>query len=115
MEWTQDLRPAGYTDGVRSVTVLIFRQTGANIIDTVSRIRAQLPFLQAVLPQGIHFTIVLDRTTTIRASVHDVETTLVVSICLVVAVVFVFLRSPRATVIPSVAEPVLLIRNLSGV
>jgi multidrug efflux pump len=109
MDSTQDLRTAGCTDGVRSVTVLIFRQPGANIIDTVGRIRAQLPFLQAVLPQGIHFTIVLDRTTTIRASVHDVETTLVVSICLVVAVVFVFLRSPRATVIPSVAVPVSLI------
>jgi multidrug efflux pump len=68
-----------------------------------------LPFLQAVLPQGIRFTIVLDRTTTIRASVHDVEATLMVSICLVVAVVFIFLRSPRATVIPSVAVPVSLI------
>jgi multidrug efflux pump len=106
---TQDLRTAGYTDGVRSVTVLIFRQPGANIIDTVGRIRTQLPFLQAVLPQGIHFTIVLDRTTTIRASVHDVETTLMVSICLVVAVVFIFLRSPRATIIPSVVVPVSLI------
>src|SRR5712664_1247646 len=106
---TQDLRTAGYTDGVRSVTVLIFRQPGANIIDTVGRIRAQLPFFQAVLPQGIHFTIVLDRTTTIRASVHDVEATLMVSICLVVAVVFIFLRSPRAAVIPSVAVPVSLI------
>ncbi|HKC00085.1 MAG TPA: efflux RND transporter permease subunit [Terriglobales bacterium] len=106
---TQDLRTAGYTDGVRSVTVLIFRQPGANIIDTVGRIRAQLPFLQAVLPQGIHFTVVLDRTTTIRASVRDVETTLMVSICLVVAVVFIFLRSPRATMIPSVVVPVSLI------
>jgi len=106
---TQDLRTAGYTDGVKSVTVLIFRQPGANIIDTVGRIRAQLPFLQAVLPQGIRFTIVLDRTTTIRASVHDVETTLVVSICLVVVVVFIFLRSPRATIIPSVVVPVSLI------
>jgi multidrug efflux pump len=106
---TQDLRTAGYTDGVKSVTVLIFRQPGANIIDTVGRIRAQLPFLQAVLPQGIHFTVVLDRTTTIRASVRDVEMTLMVSICLVVAVVFIFLRSPRATVIPSVVVPVSLI------
>src|SRR5258708_31947319 len=109
MEWTQDLRPAGYTDGVRSVTVLIFRQPGANIIDTVGRIRAQLPFLQAVLPQGIHFTVVLDRTTTIRASVRDVETTLMVSICLVVAVVFFFFRSPRAPMIPLVGVPVALL------
>src|SRR5260370_12135023 len=94
MDSTQDLRTAGYTDGVRSVTVLIFRQPGANIIDTVSRIRAQLPFLQAVLPQGIHFTIVLHRTTTIPASLHDVQTNLVVSTCLVVAVGFFFFRRP---------------------
>jgi multidrug efflux pump len=105
----QDLRTAGYTDGVRSVSVIIFRQPGANIIDTVDRIRAQLPFLEAVLPQGIKTTIVMDRTTTIRASVRDVERTLIGSIILVVLVVFVFLRSPRATLIPSVAVPVSLI------
>jgi len=106
---TQNLRTAGYTDGVKSVSVIIFRQPGANIIDTVDRIRAQLPFLEAVLPQGIKTTIVMDRTTTIRASVRNVETTLIGSIILVVLVVFVFLRSPRATLIPSVAVPVSLI------
>jgi multidrug efflux pump len=106
---TSNLRVAGYMNGVKSVTVVIFRQPGANIIQTVERIRAQLPFLQAVMPQGIKSTIVLDRTTTIRASVADVERTLLISIGLVVVVVFVFLRSPRATLIPSIAVPVSLI------
>ena len=105
----QDLRSAGYTNSLKSASVMIFRQPGANIIDTVNRIRAQLPFLKAVLPQGIQFNVVLDRTTTIRASVQDVERTLILSICLVVAVVFIFLRSARATLIPAVAVPVSLI------
>ena len=106
---TQDLRTAGYSDGKKSITVIIFRQPGANIIGTVERIRAQMPSLQADMPQGINFTIVLDRTTTIRASVSDVERTLIISICLVVLVVFVFLRNTRATLIPTVAVPVSLI------
>jgi multidrug efflux pump len=106
---TQNLRSAGYADGTRAVFVTIFRQPSANIIQTVERVKAQLPFLEAVLPQGITTTIVLDRTTTIRASVNTVEKTLIGSICLVVLVVFIFLRSPRATLIPSVAVPVSLI------
>ncbi|HEX4309933.1 MAG TPA: efflux RND transporter permease subunit, partial [Acidobacteriaceae bacterium] len=106
---TQNLRTAGYTDGKKAVTCIIFRQPGANIIQTVDNIKAQLPFLEAVLPQGIKTTIVLDRTTTIRASVQTVEKTLIGSVVLVVLVVFVFLRSPRATLIPSVAVPVSLI------
>ena len=69
----QSIRTAGYLNGIPSVTVIIFRQPGANIIQTNDRIRAQLPFLQAVMPQGIKTTIVLDRTTTIKASLHDVE------------------------------------------
>jgi multidrug efflux pump len=111
---TQNIRTAGYMDGTQSVTVIIFRQPGANIIQTVERIRSQLPFLKAVLPQGINFTIVLDRTTTIRASVNDVEMTLIISICLVVVIVFVFLRSVRATFIPAVAVPVSLIGTFAG-
>src|SRR5215469_4399085 len=106
---TQDLRNAGYLDGTKAVFAIVFRQPGANIIDTVDRIQAQLPFLEAVLPQGIKTTVVMDRTTTIRASVRNVETTLIGSIVLVVLVVFIFLRSPRATLIPSVAVPVSLI------
>ncbi len=106
---TQNLRTAGYLNGLPSVTVIIFRQPGANIIQTVERIQSQLPFLQAILPQGIKATIVFDRTTTIRASVDDVERTLIISVVLVVLVVFFFLRNARATIIPSIAVPVSLI------
>jgi multidrug efflux pump len=106
---SQNIRTAGYMDGTRAVFIIIFRQPGANIMQTVDSIRTQLPFLQAVLPQGIKTTIVLDRTTTIRASVHNVEVTLMGSIVLVVLVVFIFLRRPRATLIPTVAVPVSLI------
>ena len=89
--------------------LIIFRQPGANIIQTVDNIRNQLPFLKASIPQGIDTTIVLDRTTTIRASVSDVERTLMISVILVILVVFIFLRNGRATLIPSVAVPVSLI------
>jgi multidrug efflux pump len=105
----QNVRAAGYLNGKRAVMVIIFRQPGANIIATVDRIRAQLPFIKASIPLGIDTTIVLDRTTTIRASVDDVERTLLISIGLVIAVVFVFLRNGRATLIPAVAVPVSLI------
>jgi multidrug efflux pump len=104
-----NVRAAGYLNGKRSVTVIIFRQPGANIIDTVDRITAQLPSIQASIPFGIDTTIVLDRTTTIRASVSDVEKTLLISIALVIVVVFVFLRNGRATLIPAVAVPVSLV------
>src|SRR5271156_1126591 len=104
-----NIRAAGYLNGKRSVTVIIFRQPGANIIDTVDRITAQLPSIQASIPFGIDTTIVLDRTITIRASVSDVERTLLISIALVIAVVFVFLRNGRATLIPAVAVPVSLV------
>ena len=106
---TQNVRTAGYYNGVPSVTIIIYRQPGANIIATVDRIRGQMPFLEAILPKGIKTNIVLDRTTTIRAAVDDVERTLVISVILVVLVVFFFLRNPRATIIPSVAVPVSLI------
>jgi multidrug efflux pump len=105
----QNIRAAGYLNAKRAVTVIIFRQPGANIIDTVDRIRAQLPSIQASIPLGIETTIVLDRTTTIRASVSDVERTLLLSIGLVIVVVFLFLRNGRATLIPGVAVPVSLI------
>ncbi len=105
----QNVRAAGYLNGKRAVTLVIYRQPGANIIDTVDRIKAQLPFLEASIPKGIDVTVVLDRTTTIRASVHDVEHTLMISIGLVILVVFIFLRNGRATLIPAVAVPVSLI------
>jgi multidrug efflux pump len=105
----QNIRAAGYLNGKRAVTIIIFRQPGANIINTVNRVRAQLPFIEASVPLGIDTTIVLDRTTTIRASVGDVERTLLISIGLVIVVVFVFLRNGRATLIPGIAVPVSLV------
>ncbi len=105
----QNIRTAGYLNGTPSITILIFRQPGANIIDTVDRVRAELPSIQASIPQGIKTTIVLDRTITIRASVSDVEHTLILSVILVILVVFIFLRNWRATLIPTVAVPVSLI------
>ena len=105
----QNIRTGGYLDGVPSITVIVFRQPGANIIDTVDRIEAELPSIQASIPQGIKTTIVLDRTTTIRASVNGVEMTLIGSVALVILVVFVFLRNWRATLIPFVAVPVSLV------
>jgi multidrug efflux pump len=105
----QNLRAGGFLNGKRAVVLTIFRQPGANIIDTVDRIYAQLPSLEASIPKGIDTTVVMDRTTTIRASVSNVERTLLISIGLVIIVVFVFLRSPRATLIPAVAVPTSLI------
>jgi multidrug efflux pump len=99
----QNVRTGGYLNGKRAITVVIFRQPGANIIATVDRIRTQLPLIHASIPLGIETTIVLDRTTTIRAAVSDVERTLLISIGLVVAVVFVFLRNGRATLVPGIA------------
>jgi multidrug efflux pump len=104
-----NVRSGGFLNGIPGVMMFIFRQPGANIIQTNDNIRSELPFLKASIPQGIDTTIVLDRTTTIRASVHDVERTLMISVGLVILVVFIFLRSPRATLIPSVAVPVSLI------
>ncbi|MHB1960334.1 MAG: efflux RND transporter permease subunit, partial [Acidobacteriaceae bacterium] len=105
----QNIRNAGYLNGIPSVTIIIFRQPGANIIATNQLIRSQLPFLQSILPQGIDTTVVLDRTTTIKASVTNVEQTLIVSVLLVILVVFVFLRNWHSTLIPTVAVPVSLI------
>jgi multidrug efflux pump len=109
----QNVRTAGYLNGKRAVLLIIFRQPGANIIDTVDRIRAEMPALEASIPKGIVTTLVLDRTTTIRASVSDVERTLSLSIVLVIIVVFIFLRNGRATLIPAVAVPVSLIGTFS--
>ncbi|MFZ0799799.1 MAG: multidrug efflux RND transporter permease subunit [Terriglobales bacterium] len=106
---TENIRAAGFVNGKPSVLIIIYRQPGANIIDTVDRIRAALPALRASVPSAIDTRIVMDRTQTIRASVHDVERSLIVSITLVILVVFLFLRSVRATFIPAVAVPVSLI------
>jgi multidrug efflux pump len=105
----ENIRAVGYVNGKGAIPVIIFRQPGANIIDTVNRISAALPSVKASMPTAIDSQIVMDRTLTIRASVHDVERTLVVSIALVILVVFIFLRNAQATFIPSVAVPVSLI------
>src|SRR5579883_2150002 len=104
-----DIRTAGLSNGDPAVLVIIFRQPGANIIDTVDRLYAELPTLQASIPPSMHIGVVMDRTTTIRASVHDVQVTLLVSIALVVMVVFLFLRKLSATIIPSIAVPLSLV------
>ncbi|WP_086386770.1 efflux RND transporter permease subunit [Caballeronia sordidicola] len=105
----QTLRSAGYVNGKPSVILLVFRLPNANVIDTVDRIKTQLPAIRASLPATDHLQLMLDTTTTIRSSVNDVELTLGLSVLLVIAVVFVFLRSPGATLIPGVAVGVSLI------
>ena len=105
----ENIRTAGYVNGKPCISMILFRQPGANIIDTVDRVKAALPSLKASIPSGINMMVMLDRTTTIRASVFEVERTLVVAILLVVLVVFLFLRSPRATLIPAVVVPTSLI------
>jgi multidrug efflux pump len=105
----QTIRQAGFLNGKPSVIMLIFRQPGANIIATVDAVKAAIPSLQATVPAGQHIITVLDRTLTIRASVHDIEITLIISVILVILVVFVFLRNVPATLVPAVAVPVSLI------
>ena len=105
----EDLRNTGIANGKPAVLLILYRQPGANIIDTVDRVYDVLPQLKASIPSDIDVTPVLDRTTTIRASLHDVESTLAIAVVLVVGVVFVFLRNARSALIPSVAVPVSLV------
>ena len=105
----EDTKQAGWANGQRGVFLVVFKQPGANVIDTVDRIKAQLPKLTAALPAGIVVETLSDRTQTIRASVEDVQFTLLLTIGLVVAVIFVFLRSVWATIIPSVTVPLALL------
>ena len=105
----ENTQNAGLANGKPAVLLVIFRQPGANIIGTVDRVRDLLPQLQASVPPTVGLQIVMDRTTTIRASVSDVQRTLAISVGLVVLVVFLFLRSGWATIIPSVAVPLSLI------
>src|SRR5271168_3059933 len=105
----EDLRNSGYANGKPSVLVIIFRQPGANIIDTVDRIQAVLPQIQSAIPRAIDVKVAMDQTVTIRASVQDTQETLIISVILVILVVFAFLRNARTTFIPSVAVPVSLI------
>jgi multidrug efflux pump len=105
----EDTRNVGLANGKPAVLIIVFRQPGANIIETVDRVTELMPLFRASISPAIDLKIVLDRTITVRASVHDIEVTLLVSIILVILVTFAFLRTVRATVIPSVAVPMSLI------
>jgi multidrug efflux pump len=108
----QDVRNSGSVNGKPAILLIIFKQPGANIIDAVDNIKAVLPSLQQSIPASIHMHVVMERTASIRNSLHDVERALAFAICLVIAVVFVFLRSVRATFIPAVAVPLSLAGTL---
>jgi len=105
----EDAKKAAWATGKRGVFLIVFKQPGANVIDTVDAIKAELPRLQAAMPPAVHVDILSDRTQTIRAAVQDVEMTLLLTIALVVGVIFLFLRNVWATVIPSVTVPLSLL------
>ena len=105
----ENARLAGWQNGKRGIQLLIFKQPGANVIDTVERIKAALPKLRAAIPPSITIQTIVDRTVTIRASLHEVQFTLLLSIALVVMVIFLFLRNVWATIIPSVTVPLALV------
>ncbi|HVQ60556.1 MAG TPA: multidrug efflux RND transporter permease subunit [Burkholderiales bacterium] len=105
----EDLRNAGLSNGKPSVLLIINRQPNANIIETVERVRELMPLLRASIPRAINLDVVLERTSTIRASLREVERTLMIAMALVILVVFAFLRNARATLIPAVAVPVSLV------
>jgi multidrug efflux pump len=110
----EDLRNLGLANGQPSVLVILFRQPGANIIETIDEVKAELPHLQAAMPADVNVTIAIDRSTTIRQSLHDTEMTLVIAITLVIIVVFLFLRNIRATLIPGVAVPISILGTFGG-
>ena len=105
----QDVTQAAWADGKRGIVLVIYKQPGANVIDTVDKIRAELPRLQANMPPAIKIFTLSDRTQTIRAAVKDVQFTLLLTIALVVMVIFIFLRNLWATIIPSVTVPLALL------
>ena len=105
----EDLRNAGLKNGKPSVLLILFKQPGANVIETVEKVKAMLPQLRASIPNAIDLSVVVDRSTTIRASVNEVGKSLFISIGLVIFVVFVFLRNPASALIPIIVVPVSLI------
>src|SRR5215467_13352904 len=105
----EDRRNMGLANGKPAVLVQVFKQPTANIIDTVDRVYGLLPLLRASIPPSINLSVILDRTTTIRASIQDIEYTILISIGLVILVVFVFLRNVWATLIPSISVPLSLL------
>jgi multidrug efflux pump len=105
----EDVRNLGLSNGQPSVIIILFRQPGANIIDTIDSVKAALPHLEAAMPADVNVNIAIDRSTTIRQSLYDTEVTLVIAIILVTLVVYLFLRDIRSTTIPAVAVPVSII------
>jgi multidrug efflux pump len=105
----ENVRNLGLANGKPAVLVVLFRQPGANIIETVDRVISLIPALKASIPSDIELKVAIDRTTTIRGSLTAVKTTLLIAIALVVAVVFAFLRNGRATLVPAVAVPISLL------
>lgn len=110
----EDIRAFGMVDGKQSIMLIVFRQPGANIVETVDRIRELLPQLDSQIPAEMELNVAMDRTATIRASLEDVQFTLLLSIGLVILVVFLFLRDVRTTLIPSVAVPVSLVATFGA-
>ena len=110
----EDVRTAGLVNSKRAVVLIVYRQPGANVIETVDRVLELMPELRGSIPPAINLSVVLDRTTSIRPAFRDIQITLLLSIALVVFVVFVFLRSVSATVIPSVAVPLSLLGTFGG-
>lgn len=113
IESVEDVRNAGYTNGQSSVVLILFKQPGANIIETVDRVRSALVTLEAAIPTDMNLNVVMDRTATIRASLKDVEFTLVLAIFLVIWVIYQFLGNFRAALIPSVVIPLSLLGTFS--
>jgi multidrug efflux pump len=110
----EDVRNLGLSNGQPSVLVIVFRQPGANIIETIDSVKASLPSLQAAMPADVNVTVAIDRSTTIRDSLRDTELTLLIAISLVTLVVFVFLRNFRATLIPGIAVPISILGTFGG-
>jgi multidrug efflux pump len=110
----ENLRNAGLANGKPAVLIILYRQPGANIISTVDRVKALIPQLQASIPPAIQIGLAVDRSVTIRTSLHDVERTLVLAVFLVIIVVFAFLRNLRATLIPVVAVSVSLVATFAA-
>jgi len=109
VEGPENTKQSAWANGKRAINLMVLKQPGANVVDTVDRIKAALPQLQAAIPPAVKVDILSDRTTTIRASISDVQFTLVLTIALVVMVIFVFLRNFWATMIPSVTVPLALV------
>ncbi len=105
----EDLRNAGFSNGVPAVLVILTAQPGANIIDTVEAVKAEVPRLQAAMPADVDVHMIIDRSLTIRGSLKDTEITLVIAILLVTLVVYAFLRDVRATIVPSLSVPISIV------